>query len=59
MDDPVLVQVDEGVDSLPDVVGSLSFCEESFLSENIEERALTNFENQVDVLVLLVKLVQF
>lgn len=36
MDDSILVQVDERVDGLPDVVGSFSLGEESFLSKNIE-----------------------
>jgi hypothetical protein len=46
------------VDGLADVVGRFPLSEEPLLSEDVEEGALPDFEDEVQVLVLLVELVQ-
>ena len=42
-----LVEMQQSVDGLPDVVGGLSLGEKSFLAEDIEQRGLPNFQDQI------------
>lgn len=58
MDYAVLVEMDQGVDCLSDVVGGLAFGEKPFLSQDIEKRRLPDLKNEIDILILLIKLVK-